>query len=466
MIHLFSHYVPARVVLLAALEGLLFLIASVAGIYVYLHIPASGAVSYDTANELFSQSGLFVGSMLVILASMGLYQPDLWMNKRSVVLRIAVSFGLAYALVKFFSHVELLPSPGPLTTASALALVLVGSVALRAAINEWSGSPAFRSRVLVLGTGSRAVKIEENAQHNPQHEIVGYLSLKPATHFVPQTRILHLREGETLASMVKRNAIDKVVIAVRDRRGGALPIDQLLECRARGVKVTEMASFFESQYRQVLLESVSPSWMVLASGFRSDPLSNLLKRAFDLGASLMLLFLTWPIMLITAFCIRIESGGPVLYRQERVGKDEHVFQLLKFRSMRTDAESDGNPQWASENDARVTKVGRFIRKVRIDELPQVFNVIRGDMSFVGPRPERPFFVSQLTGQIPYYAMRHSVRPGITGWAQVRYSYGATIDDAVEKLQFDLYYVKNRSLFLDMMILISTVEVVLWGKGAR
>jgi sugar transferase (PEP-CTERM system associated) len=206
--------------------------------------------------------------------------------------------------------------------------------------------------------------------------------------------------------------------------------------------------------------------MIFGGGFRRDYVSSLVKRVFDLLASLILLFVCWPIMAVAALCIYLESGAPVLFRQERVGKDGHAFGLLKFRSMRNNAEADGIPQWAGANDDRVTRAGRVMRKLRIDELPQLFNVIRGEMSFVGPRPERPFFVDQLSQQIPYYALRHSVRPGITGWAQVRYPYGATVDDAVEKLQYDLYYVKNHSLFLDLMILLSTVEVVLWGKGAR
>ena len=466
MIHLFSHYVPARLVLLAALEGLLFLVASVTGIYIYLHVAGSGAVSFDAADELFSQSGLFVVGMLVILGSMGLYQPDLWTNKRSVVLRIAASFGLAYVLVKAFAHVELLPFPGPVTTASALALALVGSIALRAAIHEWSKATAFKAKVLVLGTGARAMTLHEHAHLNMNHKVVGYVPLQPARSYVPESLMIDVGPDESLSSIAEKYAINQIVIAVRDRRGGRLPVDELLKCRARGVEVLEMSTFFEREYRQILLESLNPSWMVLGGGFRTDVVSNFVKRQFDLIASLMLLAITWPIMLVTALCIYLESGGPVLFRQERVGKDGRVFNLLKFRSMRNDAERDGEPRWASKNDDRTTRIGRFIRKVRIDELPQVFNVLRGEMSFVGPRPERPYFVDQLSKQIPYYGLRHSAKPGITGWAQVRYPYGATVDDAVEKLQYDLYYVKNHSLFLDLMILIATVEVVLWGKGAR
>ena len=234
----------------------------------------------------------------------------------------------------------------------------------------------------------------------------------------------------------------------------------------KGIKVVELPTFFEREYRQVMLESLNPSWMVLGDGFRQGFLRNMAKRLFDLIVSGVLLVVCLPVLVLAVICIYLESGLPVLYRQERVGRGGRVFTLYKLRSMRQDAESNGTAQWAAEDDGRTTRVGRFLRKSRLDELPQILNVLKGEMSFVGPRPERPFFVDQLVKQIPFYALRHSVKPGITGWAQVRYSYGASIDDAVEKLQHDLYYVKNNSLFLDIMIMIATVEVVLWGRGAR
>jgi sugar transferase (PEP-CTERM system associated) len=465
MIHLFSHYVPARLVLLAALESLLLIVAIYAG--VSLHLASAGAPFSGATDALPAEVGLlFVLGMIILLASMGLYQPSLWGNRRSVAIRITASFLLGLLLVQLTSYALQAPHTDTVAMASILGVALAGGVALRAAIHEWSSAAAFKSRILVLGTGSRASKLEERVQLNPHHEVVGYVPLQSNKHYVPESELLTFREGDSLLSLVDKYGIDQIVIAVRDRRGGGLPIEQLLECRARGVKVVEMPTFFEREYRQLLLESLNHSWMIFGGGFRRDYVSSLVKRVFDLLASLMLLFVCWPIMAVAALCIYLESGAPVLFRQERVGKDGHAFSLLKFRSMRNDAEADGIPQWAGANDDRVTRTGRFMRKLRIDELPQLFNVIRGEMSFVGPRPERPFFVDQLSQQIPYYALRHSVRPGITGWAQVRYPYGATVDDAVEKLQYDLYYVKNHSLFLDLMILLSTVEVVLWGKGAR
>ena len=460
MIHVFSHYVPVRVLILAALEGLVLVLAAYAG--VYLHVAAAGG----TPDGFSSHAGLFAIGTMIVMAGMGLYQPDLWSNKAFLALRLAASFLLAALLMGLFSHVTPMSNPDIVALGIALTLALAGSVLLRTIFHQWSKADAFKPRVLVLGTGTRAVKLAAHAEHDTHHEVVGFVSMQPTRHYVPESSVLTLNPGESLPSVVERLGVDQIVIAVRDRRGGALPIEQLLECKAKGVKIMEMPTFFEREYRQVLLESLNPSWMVLGNGFRQDMVTSAVKRLFDLTVSIALLLVTWPIMLITALCIYLESGGPILFRQERVGKDGRGFELYKFRSMRQDAEQCGTPQWAKANDDRTTRVGRFIRKVRIDELPQVINVLKGDMSFVGPRPERPFFVDQLAKQIPYYSLRHSAKPGITGWAQVRYPYGATVDDAIEKLQYDLYYVKNHSLFLDLMVLISTVEVVLWGKGAR
>jgi sugar transferase (PEP-CTERM system associated) len=354
----------------------------------------------------------------------------------------------------------------PVALGAAFAAALAGSLLVRAAFHRWNESRVFSSRVLVLGTGSRVMKIAEYAARNPNHQVIGYVALEPAKHYIPLPHLLPMQPGESLLSVVEKHAIDQIVVAVRDRRGGALPVQQLLECKMRGIKIVELPTFIEREYRQVLLESLNPSWMVLGEGFRQGYFGNAVKRLFDLTVSAALLLLALPIMLVTAICIFLESGLPVLYRQERIGQGGRVFTLYKFRSMKNEAESDGKPQWAKVDDDRTTRVGRFIRKWRIDELPQVFNVFKGEMSFVGPRPERPFFVDQLTKQIPFYALRHSAKPGITGWAQVRHQYGASVDDAVEKLQYDLYYVKNRCLFLDLAILLATVEVVLWRKGSR
>jgi sugar transferase (PEP-CTERM system associated) len=245
-----------------------------------------------------------------------------------------------------------------------------------------------------------------------------------------------------------------------------MPIQELLKCKLQGIRVLELSSFFERENGHLQLDSMNASWMILSDGFHQGMLRDTVKRLFDLLVSSAMLVVCLPVMALTALLIKLESPGPVLYRQERVGQGCRSFTILKFRSMCVDAEKDGTPRWARQNDSRVTLTGRFIRRTRIDELPQIFNVFFGDMSFVGPRPERPYFVQDLTQKIPYYGVRHTVKPGITGWAQVRYPYGASEEDAMHKLQYDLYYVKNHSLFLDLMILFQTAQVVLWGRGVR
>jgi sugar transferase (PEP-CTERM system associated) len=463
MIHIFNHYVPGRLIALAALEALVLLIAAYVGIS--LHTSGTGA-TISSGTAVPSEALAFTVGMMFVISSMGLYQSDLRDKNRAVGLRFIAAFVLGFVAIGVV--LSLMPSlnPGPVALGGALAVALAGSLLVRTAFDRWNESGVFKSRVLVLGTGSRVMKIAEFSGRNPNHRIVGYVATQPAKHYIPLPHLLSMTPDESLLSIVQKYAIDQIVVAVRDRRGGGFPVQQLLECKMRGVKVVEVSTFFEREYRQVLLESLNPSWMVLGDGFRQGYFGNAVKRLFDLTVSGVLLLLALPIMLITAICIFLESGLPVLYRQDRVGQNGRIFSLYKFRSMRNEAESDGTPVWAKTNDDRTTRVGRFIRKWRIDELPQVFNVFKGEMSFVGPRPERPFFVDQLMKQVPFYASRHSAKPGITGWAQVRYQYGASVDDAIEKLQYDLYYVKNQCLFLDLSILLATVEVVLWRKGSR
>ena len=280
-------------------------------------------------------------------------------------------------------------------------------------------------------------------------------------HSVPDPAAL---PDDALTAMVYRLGASEIVVATDDRRG--LPVRQLLHSKLAGVKVIDFLDFWERETKTVDLEALKPSWLFYSDGFRCGPLDELLKRAFDITVSLGLLLLTLPLLVMTACLIKLESPGSIFYHQSRVELHGQVFTILKFRSMRVDAETDGRPRWASERDPRITRVGVIMRKLRVDELAQIFNVLRGDMSFVGPRPERPFFVAELAQAIPYYSERHWVRPGITGWAQVNYPYGASTEDAWVKLTYDLYYVKNRSIFLDFVILLQTARVILWNYGAR
>jgi sugar transferase (PEP-CTERM system associated) len=269
-----------------------------------------------------------------------------------------------------------------------------------------------------------------------------------------------------LKRSVEELRVSEIVVAVRERRGGVLPLRQLLDSKLQGIKVMDLQSFYEREQGILRIDSMRASWMIFGDGFGHGITRDVIKRFFDVFVSMALIVATLPLLVIAMVAIVLESGWPILYSQERVGQGGRRFFIYKLRTMRQDAEADGTPRWAGVGDKRVTRIGAVLRKTRIDELPQLWNVLKGDMSFVGPRPERPFFVEQLTERIPFYDVRHSVKPGVTGWAQVRYPYGASIDDGMFKLQYDLYYVKNHSLFLDLMILVETLQVVLLGKGAR
>jgi sugar transferase (PEP-CTERM system associated) len=463
MARIFNHFVPTSILMLLILEAAIFVVS----VYLAAWIRFPEPELYETLDPLWPKAANLAVFMIMTLGVFGLYQANLRESLRGIVLRLSAALlvGLAIMSIVFYIVPPLYIGRGVLGMALAIAFAAI--VVARAVFFHWASMGILQPRILVLGTGTRAINVDEVARGKDPHgkfQVVGYLPLLATQHHVSPTRVLPAEES--ILSVVNKYRVDEIVIAVRDRRGGGLPVQQLLECRLNGVKVTELSSFFERECGQLRLDALNASWMVLGEGFRQGLLRDTTKRIFDIVVSSLLLFLTLPTMLFTAFCIYLESGGPIFYRQERIGQGGKSFSIFKFRSMRTDAERDGAPQWAKKDDDRTTKVGRVIRKLRIDELPQIFNVLNGDMSFVGPRPERPYFVTQLMAQIPYYAARHSIKPGLTGWAQVRYPYGASLDDAIEKLQYDLYYVKNHSLFLDIMILIDTIRVVLWGQGAR
>lgn len=421
----------------------------------------------DDLHPLFSKALTFTIVMLGLMTASGLYDLEWQGGVRALLQRLGLSFGLGLVTMSmlFYFFPALLFGRGVFLLSFGLALL--GILLSRALFIRWARAGAFKTRALVIGTGSRAAHIEALLTKRGQAgnvQVLGYLPMGGSHHFVNHDRILDTQEG--LPELATRLQISEIILAVRDRRSGGLPVPELLKCKLRGVRVLELSSFFERENGHLQLDSMNASWMILAEGFHQGMLRDTIKRLFDLLISAAMLAVCLPIMVLTALLIKLESAGPVLYRQERVGQGGRNFTILKFRSMCVDAEKDGKPRWAGQNDSRVTLTGRVIRRTRIDELPQIFNVFFGDMSFVGPRPERPYFVQDLTQKIPYYGVRHTVKPGITGWAQVRYAYGATDEDAMHKLQYDLYYVKNHSLFLDLMILFQTAQVVLWGKGVR
>jgi len=463
MIRVFNFYLSKGMFLLLVLEAMLLLAAIPLGI----HVRFQGSPWTPTTAVVASNTALFLGLGLAAMSAFGLYRRDFDEGLGSMLFRVGASF----LLILFSMAALYYLFPGILLGRGALGaacLVGLGAVLLvRTAVFRWTDLDALKHRMLVLGTGTRAAKAMEllhAVDTRRRIHLVGFLPLQGLHHFVDHSLIL--AEAGTLTDIVDKYQIDEIVIAVRERRGGGLPVNELLECKLKGVHVIELSSFFERERGQVQIESLNASWMVLSDGFKQGVLRDIGKRMFDVLASVILLVLTLPVMVFAVMAIGMESGYPFLYRQERVGMGGKIFTIYKFRSMVQNAEKGGAPQWAQARDARVTRVGNVLRKVRIDELPQIINVLRGDMSFVGPRPERHFFVDQLIEQVPYYAARHSVKPGITGWAQVRYPYGASLEDAIEKLQFDLYYVKNHTFILDLFIMFQTAQVVLFGKGAR
>jgi sugar transferase (PEP-CTERM system associated) len=390
------------------------------------------------------------------------------------VVALVVGSYLTYLMLLIVAEPEYVK----LLIGSALMYCLVGVVFVRGAL-YYLKRVATQRRVLIVGTGAEAYAVagDLRALRRVSNSVVGfYPTSEPAAGSaagLPAGQLkgdglkdspkVFSREA-SIEELVERHQIDEIIVAEREQRGGGVPMDQLLACRIRGIPVIDLAGFYERAKSEVPLDSLKASWLVYGHGFVQGRARQWAKRGFDILCSGFLLLLASPIMLLTMLAIKLDSPGPIIYRQERVGLGGRIFMCLKFRSMRTDAEKDGVARWAAKNDARVTRIGAFIRKTRIDELPQLLSVLKGQMSLVGPRPERPSFVAQLKEQIPFYDVRHSVKPGVTGWAQVRYSYGASLEDARRKHQFDLYYVKNNSLFLDLLVLIETVSVVLFREG--
>ena len=417
---------------------------------------------------LFPRAVLYAIVLIAVMTAFGLYGTALTRSSGEYRVRFLVSFptGALALVVLFYVVPESFLGRGVMLF--SLLFSFLGTALTREIFSRLVGIDALKRRVLVLGIGSRAAEVEELLSRlgvRASFNLVGYLASGNEEARVEPRRIL-AGDSSSLRDVVDKYRVDEIVVGVRDRRNGQLPMTQLLDCKLDGIGIVDLPTFFEREIGYVQLSSLNPSWMIFAEGFYKSSVRKLLKRAFDICASTAMLVITLPIMLLAALAIWLESGRPVLYRQQRIGEYGRIFEVLKFRSMRPDAEKDGKARWARKNDSRVTRVGKFLRVTRIDELPQLINVLRGEMSFVGPRPERPVFVQELTEKVPYYSSRHSVKPGITGWAQIRYPYGASIDDAAQKLQFDLYYVKNQSLFLDLVIIFQTAQVVLFGQGAR
>lgn len=405
-------------------------------------------------------------TMLALNAWLGFYQRihdrTVEDSRARAVLALHLSIPVAYVL---FIVLPMANADRTLFELSGMA-ALFGMLSNRVMASHRRQRARVTMRILIFGAGKEAAAVAASlSKADPTVRVVGFYA-GPSPEEVAVPRNMLISSGKSLIDTVDELKVDEIIVAIGERRGGRMPLRELLDCRLTGTLVLDMSSHYERMLGQIRLDALKAGWLIFGGGFRQDAARTVVKRIFDICAAIILLIVFSPLMLITAVLIALEDGFPILYRQERVGLNGRLFNVIKFRSMRRDAESDGKPRWAAKNDDRVTRVGRVIRKLRIDELPQLFSVLSGDMSMVGPRPERAYFVDQLTKEIPFYAVRHSVKPGVTGWAQVRYHYGATVDDAVQKLQYDLYYVKNHTLLLDLVVLFETVGVVVGGKGAQ
>ena len=431
---------------------------------------------------------VFAFTMLLSMVAMGQYQTPGNMGRHILpytILRVSISLvlGTIGLVLVYYVFPDSLIGRG--ITAYALAAAIVGITFLRVLLFRMIDGKTLRKKILVLGVGKLAadiIQFDDVVEESDRSEGIDYrartLSPRYASYVIhgfvdtggEETKVPEMyivKPGERLVAYCLEYEIDEIVVAIGDRRK-KVPVDDLLDCKLTNIEVLEYMAFWEKEKGLLRTDMLNPSWLIFCDGCRQGSFESFFCRLFDIFASLFILSFMLPFLIITAFLIWVENrfSGPLFYRQERIGYNGRPFQLLKFRSMVVDAERDGKAQWASKNDARITFVGRFIRKIRIDELPQLINILKGDMSMVGPRPERSEFVATLSNKLPFYSTRHRVKPGLAGWAQLKYPYGADEQDANNKLQYDLYYVKNHSILMDMLILLQTVEVVLFGKGAR
>ena len=454
---LFNRYVSTRSLTVFAGE-LLLIFGSVA-------LAAAIQQTPDLASNLWKIAFVTVICQLCLYYN-DFYDLTLVHSSRELIVRLLQAAGAASIILAalYFVAPDLMIGNG--IYVSALFVFLIAILGWRLAFNQVTGSLKLEERVLFVGTGDAARKVARQIldQHDFAYRVIGFIDDDPARIGERIVNPAIVGTPADIQRLIAKHHIDRIVVGLSDRRG-KLPIEELLRAKMAGVRVEDATTTYERVTGKILLDDLRPSWLIFSDGFRVSRVTRLMKRTIDLILSLMLAIATLPLMALTALLVLLEDGGPVLYRQERVGENGRAFTLSKFRSMRKDAESGGQPIWAKDGDDRVTRVGRVIRKTRLDELPQLWNVLRGDMSFVGPRPERPYFVEQLSKEIPFYQQRHAVKPGLTGWAQVKYRYGSSLEDAMEKLRYDLYYIKHLSVFFDLTIVFDTVKVVLFRKGA-
>ena len=434
---------------------------------VYLRVGFEDAPVELVAKHVYWKAAVAAFFCLAAFYLFDLYDFLVMHDRKELVLRLVQALGLAWIALafSFYTFPGLMLGRGISLIALPLALALM--VLWRVSIHWFLGHPNFGERILIVGSGNLAVELAREVLDRPDagYRIVGFVGTDADLlgKSLINPRVIGLTDQ--LEDIVKREGIDRIVVAMGERRG-QLPTNELLQLSLAGqVTIEEGASFYERLTSRVSLNMLRPSWLIFTGRGRQAKVAELLRSAVHWVVALLGLILSLPIVIVTAILIKLESRGPIFYKQERVGQNGRTFTLTKFRSMRVDAEQDG-PVWASKGDSRTTRVGRVIRKIRVDEIPQFWNILKGEMSFVGPRPERPHFVAQLAEEIPFYEQRHLIAPGLTGWAQIKYPYGASIEDARQKLQYDLFYIKNHGLVLDAIIIFETIKIILFGRGAQ
>jgi sugar transferase (PEP-CTERM system associated) len=461
VIRLFKHYIPRAIFLLGLLDFLLLMVAADLGWR--LRIWQLGSL-VEPVGERIPQLVSFALALQCAMVAVGCYGGEALQSLRFAVARLLVAVSLGVILISVMLFLLPVLTLWRSNTVYSMAIAITLLFAVRLLLGRLIGSNAFKRRVLVLGAGARARRISVLAQRpGASFMVVGHIAMGDSE---PVVASAIRREDVDIAEYVQTVEADEVVLALQERRN-AMPVADLLRIRTTGVHVNEISTFLERETGRVDLRSVNPSWLIFSDGFSSGRrLSAWAKRSFDVAASSILLIPAAPVIALFALLVKLDSKGPAFFRQIRVGHYGAPFTIVKLRSMKIDAEAPGEAIWAEKDDPRITRVGRLIRKIRVDELPQAWMVLKGEMSFVGPRPERPEFVTDLATKMPYYAERHVVKPGITGWAQINFPYGASLDDARQKLEYDLYYAKNYTPFLDILILLQTVRVLLWPEGAR
>ncbi len=450
-----------RIVMLVAGDSIAAILAILAALSIRQRMvpSADDLLGLGTVNIV-----LFILIMLFLSFIAEIYNNHHELLTSEIAIRIVLSLGVACLLFALVSYAR--SDERHLSNLLVWAIISFGLLQFfcHLVYRLYVRFKGFARKVLIIGVGPLAEQMGAIIPASDGNYILsGYLQCADERSHVPPAAVL--REKDSLYETIRRQHADKIVVSLSERRG-VFPIREVMACKLDGIEIVDAPTFYEQVTGKLFLEAMNPSWIVFSDGFKVSSLRRLVKRGMDIVCGVTGLILIAPFVPLIALAIKLDSPGPVFYRQERVGVKEKPFMLYKFRTMRADAEQGTGAVWAQQNDRRVTRLGAFFRKSRIDELPQFFNILRGDMSMVGPRPERPEFVDKLKELIPYYSERHFVRPGVTGWAQVRYPYGASVDDAVEKLRYDLYYIKNLSLWFDLMIILDTVRVVLFRKGAR